>query len=405
MSDSDRKAENSAVASSASAQEAGLHYTSDSRPGLTRQRAPEGFQYFDARGKRVRDAKILARIRRMAVPPAWEEVWISADPRGHLQVTGRDARGRKQYRYHQNWRKVRDEAKYDRMIAFGRVLPKIRRRVSRDLLLRGLPRAKVLATIVRLLEMTLIRIGNDEYARDNRSYGLTTLRNRHADIRAATITFKFRGKSGKLHTLSVNNRRLARIVRRCRELPGYELFEYIDESGEFVDVTSTDVNEYLREIAGSDFTAKDFRTWAGTVLAARALQEFEKFASEGEAKRNMLRAIESVACMLGNTPAICRRCYVHPVILKTYLDGCLLKRLRGQAEQKLATRISNFRPEEAAVLMLLQQSLSRDSGAAPLRYPPEHSRTAYSRTPGKNGRRRGSGRMPLSDPQGNRRHP
>jgi DNA topoisomerase I len=306
-------------------------------------------------------AESLARVRGLAIPPAWEAVWISADPRGHLQVTGRDARGRKQYRYHQNWRKVRDEAKYDRMIAFGRALPRIRRRVSRDLCLRGLPRKKVLATIVRLLETTLIRIGNDEYARDNRSYGLTTLKNRHADVRAGTITFKFRGKSGKLHTLSVNNRRLARIVRRCRELPGYELFEYIDDTGKFVDVTSANVNEYLREIAGSEFTAKDFRTWAGTVLAARALQEFEKFASEAEAKRNMLRAIESVACLLGNTPAICRRCYVHPVILKTYLDGSLVERLRKQAEQRLARGIRNFRPEEAAVLRLLQQSLSRSA--------------------------------------------
>jgi DNA topoisomerase-1 len=244
------------------------------------------------------------------------------------------------------------------MIAFGRALPKIRRRVARDLGRRGLPREKVLATIVRLLETTLIRVGNDEYARDNQSYGLTTLQNRHVDIHAGTVTFRFRGKSGKKHVLDVHNRKLARIVKRCRDLPGYELFQYIDESGALVDVTSTHVNEYLREIAGSDFTAKDFRTWAGTVLAARALQEFEKFASQAEAKRNMLRAIESVARMLGNTPAICRRCYVHPIVLDTYLDGSLVERLKAQAEDKLATGIRHLRPEEAAVLMLLQQTLS-----------------------------------------------
>jgi DNA topoisomerase-1 len=244
------------------------------------------------------------------------------------------------------------------MIAFGRALPKIRRRVARDLRRRGLPREKALATIVRLLETTLIRVGNDEYARDNRSYGLTTMQNRHVAIHAGTVTFRFRGKSGKKHVLDVHNPQLAKIVKRCRDLPGYELFEYIDGSGEVIDVTSTHVNEYLREIAGSDFTAKDFRTWAGTVLAALALQQFESFASQAEAKRNLLRAIESVARMLGNTPAICRRCYVHPVVLDTYLDGSLVERLKGQAEHKLATGMRHLRPEEAAVLMLLQQTLS-----------------------------------------------
>jgi DNA topoisomerase I len=343
----------------ASAREAGLRYVSDARSGITRRRERGDFRYFDARRNRIRDTNVLARIKRLAIPPAWENVWICPDANGHLQATGRDVRGRKQYRYHPDWRNLRDEAKYDRMIAFGRALPKIRRRVARDLGRRGLPREKVLATIVRLLETTLIRVGSDEYARDNQSYGLTTLQDRHTDIRAGTVTFRFRGKSGKKHVLDVRNQKLAKIVKRCRDLPGYELFQYIDESGSLVDVTSTHVNEYLREIAGSDFTAKDFRTWAGTVLAARALQEFEKFASQAEAKRNMLRAIESVARMLGNTPAICRRCYVHPIVLDTYLDGSLVERLKAQAEHKLATGIRHLRPEEAAVLMLLQQTLSK----------------------------------------------
>ena len=342
-----------------SARHAGLRYVTDSRPGIVRQRRTDGFRYLDPAGNPIRDVEQLDRIRRLAIPPAWRHVWICLDPTGHLQATGRDARGRKQYRYHGNWRTIRDQNKYDRVIAFGRALPKIRRRVARDLARRGLPREKVLATIVRLLETTLIRIGNDEYARDNKSYGLTTLKDGHADIRASTITFKFRGKSGKKHILDVRSRELARIVKRCRDLPGYELFQYLDASGIPVDVTSSDVNDYLREISGSDFTAKDFRTWAGTVLAARALQEFEKFASPTEARRNILQAVEAVACMLGNTPAICRRCYVHPVVLDSYLDGTLVEQLRRRAERKLATELRKLTPEEAAVLMLLQQTLSK----------------------------------------------
>jgi DNA topoisomerase I len=235
----------------------------------------------------------------------------------------------------------------------------IRRRVARDLARRGLPREKVLATIVRLLETTLIRIGNDEYARDNKSYGLTTLQDRHAAVRAGKITFKFQGKSGRQHVLDVRSRELARIVKRCRDLPGYELFQYLDTSGTPVDVTSSDVNDYLREISGLDFTAKDFRTWAGTVLAARALQEFEKFSSATEAKKNVLLAIEAVARMLGNTPTICRRCYVHPVVLDSYIDGTLIQQLRRRAERKLATELRKLTPEEAAVLMLLRQTLSK----------------------------------------------
>ena len=345
-----------------SARNAGLHYVTDRRPGIARARKREGaFDYFDPRGRRIRERQSLARIKRLAIPPAWRDVWICPDASGHLQATGRDVRGRKQHRYHSDWRRIRDETKYDRVIGFGRALQKIRRRVARDLARRGLPREKVLATIVRLLETTLIRVGNDEYARDNKSYGLTTLQDRHAEIRPGKVTFKFRGKSGKQHVFDIRNRKLAKIVKRCRDLPGYELFQYIDGSGAPVDITSSDVNAYLREISGADFTAKDFRTWAGTVLAARALQEFEKFTSQAEAKKNLLRAVEAVARMLGNTPAICRRCYVHPVVLESYLNGTLVDQLKRQDEQKLATGVKRLPPDEAAVLMLLHQTLSRRS--------------------------------------------
>ena len=343
-----------------SAKEAGLHYVSDSRPGIRRRRVRNGsFRYFDPTGTPVRDQKRLERIKRLAIPPAWRAVWICPDAQGHLQATGRDARGRKQYRYHPDWRTVRDQNKYDRIIAFGRALPRIRRRVARDLSLRGLPRDKVLATVVRLLEATLIRVGNDEYARSNRSYGLTTLQDRHATIRADTVTFKFRGKSGQRHILDVRSRKLARIVKRCRDLPGYELFQYLDDSGTPIDVSSGDVNDYLRRISGAAFTAKDFRTWAGSVLAARALQEFEKFTSSTQARRNVLEAIEAVARMLGNTPGICRRCYVHPVILDSYLDGTLVDWLRRRTERTLASELRSLRPEEAAVMVLLRQALAK----------------------------------------------
>lgn len=345
------------------AKDAGLRYTTDAAPGIRRQKRGRAFVYMDAGGSPVSDRATLDRIRRLAIPPAWTEVWICPLENGHLQATGRDARGRKQYRYHADWRRTRDEAKFDRMIAFGRALPRIRKRVTRDLGRRGLPRERVLATVVRLLETTLVRVGNDEYARDNRSYGLTTLRDSHARIGNSTITFSFRGKSGREHVIDVRSKQLARIVRRCRDLPGYELFQYLDEKGTPVDVTSTQVNEYLREIGGAGFTAKDFRTWAGTVLAARALQEFERFESAAQAKKNLLSAIEAVARMLGNTPAICRRCYVHPVVLDAYLEGSLVERLRTRAERKLAADAGSLRPEEAAVLMLLRDTLSRRTQA------------------------------------------
>lgn len=341
------------------ARDAGLQHTSDAMPGIRRRRCGRGFLYVNSNGSPVRSRETLDRIRRLAIPPAWKSVWICPAANGHLQATGRDARGRKQYRYHADWRRTRDKAKFDRMIAFGRALPRIRKRVARDLARRGLPRERVLATVVRLLETTLVRVGNDEYARDNRSYGLTTLQDHHAKIARAAVTFSFRGKSGREHVIDVRNAQLARIVRRCRDLPGYELFQYLDAAGAPVDVTSSAVNEYLREIGGGEFTAKDFRTWAGTVLAARALQEFDRFQNAAEAKRNLLAAIETVARMLGNTPAICRRCYVHPVVLEAYIEGSLVARLRERAERKLTVEARKLRAEEAAVLMLLRDTLSR----------------------------------------------
>lgn len=345
--------------SAESAREAGLRYVTDTSPGIHRQPYRGKFRFLDAHGEPVRDEATLERIQALAIPPAWQDVWICPHARGHIQATGRDARGRKQYRYHAEWRKVRDSAKYDRMVAFGKALPKIRRRVQRDLARRGLPREKVLATVTHLLESTLIRVGNETYARENHSFGLTTMRVRHLKSSNGKLRFCFRGKSGKRHAIDIRNPRLARIVKQCRDLPGYELFQYVDDDGERVPVSSTEVNEYLREIGGGDFSAKDFRTWAGTVLAARALQEFEKFTSEAEARRNMLAAIEAVARMLGNTPAICRKCYVHPIILDTYLDGTLVEQLAATARRKLAREIRSLRPEEAAVLMFLQHTLKK----------------------------------------------
>jgi DNA topoisomerase-1 len=343
----------------AEARKAGLRYTRDSSPGIQRIKRGKNFVYRGLNGRLIRDRNTLIRLKRLAIPPAWEDVWICADPDGHLQATGRDARGRKQYRYHPDWRTERDSAKYDKMIAFGRALPRIRRRVKRDLARPGLRREKVLAAVTRLLETTLIRVGNEEYARTNRSFGLTTLRNHHVRTRGAKCIFSFRGKSGKSHVIDMEDPRLAKIVRRCLELPGQELFAYLDENGSAVDVTSSDVNDYLREISGAPFTAKDFRTWAGTVLAAQALQEFEKFSTRQEARRNMLQAIEAVARMLGNTPAICRKSYIHPVILDTYLEGSLVDRIQRILESKLSRSLLRLRPAEAAVMMLLQQSLRK----------------------------------------------
>lgn len=347
-----------------SARKVGLRYVSDASPGLQRERVGSGFRYRDADGRVVRDKETLARIKSLVIPPAWNDVWICAVANGHVQVTARDAKGRKQYRYHPLWRTVRDENKYEHLIAFGNALPSIRRQVDKDLALPGLPRAKVLATIVRLLETTMMRVGNEEYARTNGSFGLTTLRDKHVRIDGARIEFQFRGKSGVKHNIKLADRRLAGIVRRCRDLPGFELFQYLDEEGARHSVDSADVNDYLRQITGQDYTAKDFRTWAGTLLAALALREFEQFDSQAQAKKNLVRAIESVASRLGNTPTICRKCYIHPAIMETYLEGSMLDALQRRAEEGLAEHVHELNPEEAAVLALLQQRLLRPQVAA-----------------------------------------
>ncbi|HAV35574.1 MAG TPA: DNA topoisomerase I [Massilia sp.] len=344
----------------AAAKAAGLRYVTDSKPGIRREKDGEGFRYLDAKGEPVEDEATLKRIKALAIPPAWQEVWICAQANGHLQATGRDAKGRKQYRYHARWRNVRDEVKYERMINFGKALPQIRAEVDRALKLPGLPREKVLATIVYLLEATMMRVGNEEYARTNKSFGITTLRNRHVKVDGSDVEFRFRGKSGVYHKIHVHDRRLARIIRSSRDLPGQELFQYVDEDGETHSIDSSDVNDYLRTITGEDYTAKDFRTWSGTVLAAMALQEFEKFDSETQAKKNIVRAIESVAEKLGNTPSVCRKCYVHPAVLDAYLEGSVLEALRERTEQQLTEDLHTLQPEEAAVLAMLQQRLIRE---------------------------------------------
>ena len=336
----------------ASAEAAGLVYTSDHKSGIRRLRKGARFQYAGPNGRAV-SAADLARIASLAIPPAWIDVWICAHPRGHLQATGRDARGRKQYRYHPKWRAIRDETKYGRMVAFGRALPAIRRRIDADLRRAGLPREKVLAAVVKLLEKTFIRVGNDEYARANHSFGLTTMRDGHVTISGSKVRFIFKGKSGVEHELELDDRRLARIVKQCRDLPGQELFQYRDETGAVVDIGSSDVNAYLKEITGRDFTSKDFRTWAGTVLAATLLGKTERAASESRAKKNVVGAIEQVARQLGNTRAVCRKCYVHPAVVDAYLDGALAGSLRGGAGKTIE--------EEATILTFLQGRLAAAS--------------------------------------------
>ena len=340
------------------ARAAGLRYVSDASPGISRKRSGRSFRYLGPDGQPIRDADDLARIKALAIPPAWTAVWICRTERGHLQATGRDERGRKQYRYHPRWRSVRDESKYHRMLAFAKALPAIRERTGRDLARPGLPREKVLAAVVRLLETTLIRVGNDEYARTNRSYGLTTMRDRHVEVDGASVRFRFKGKSGVRHEIGFDDRRLARIVERCQDLPGQELFQYLDAEGQVHDVGSDDVNAYLREVVGEAFTAKDFRTWAGTVLASLALQEYEVFDGQAQAKKNVVRAIEAVAERLGNTPTVCRKCYVHPAIIDAYLDGTMIQTLKQRAERAMAEAVRDLRPEEAAVLVLLQHRLA-----------------------------------------------
>jgi DNA topoisomerase-1 len=340
------------------ADEAELVYVSDAQPGIRRWKAGSGFRYVDERGHVVRSSVTLARIKTLAIPPAWTDVWICPLADGHIQASGRDARGRKQYRYHERWREVRDRTKFERTLAFGEALPALRERVDADLALPGLPRQKVLATVVRLLETTLIRVGNREYAQDNGSYGLTTLRDRHVKVDGSTLRFEFTGKGGKKHSVSIRDRRLATVVRDCQEIRGHELFQYLDEGGVRQTVGSADVNQYLREATGQEFSAKDFRTWAGTVLAVLALRELEA-CGEAETKRSLLRAVEEVAKSLGNTPAICRRCYIHPEVIDRYLEGTLLEALQDRAENAVAAGSNGRRAEEAAVLSLLRNRLHR----------------------------------------------
>jgi len=338
-----------------SAAAAGLRHVSDAKPGISRRRSGRGFTYAGPDGRTVRDRATLARIRALAIPPAWTDVWIAPDPKGHVQATGRDARGRKQYRYHAAWHEVRHETKFGRMLAFSAALPKIRRALDADLALPGLPRRKVLATVVRLLECTQIRIGNDEYARANRSYGLTTFRDRHVAVSGSTLRFEFRGKSGKPHTVDVADRRLARIVARCQAIPGEELFQYLDEEGARQTIDSGDVNDYIREIAGEEFTAKDFRTWAGTVLACEALLELGVPATKRAAKANILAAVDRVAEQLNNTRAVCRKYYVHPEVLAAYGEGVLGDVLGGIASGARKGRQGGMGALERRVTRLLRE--------------------------------------------------
>ena len=312
----------------------------------------------DHDGNTVRRRDVLGRIRALVIPPAWENVWICPHEDGHIQATGRDLRDRKQYRYHTRFREVRDETKYDRILEFAESLPGIRAKVDEDLGKPGLCKDRVLATLVRLLEITLIRVGNEEYARKNGSFGLTTMRTRHVDVSGSTLVFHFRGKSGKDHEVSVRDRRLARIVARCHDLPGHVLFQYVDDEGKRKNVESSDVNIYIREAAGADFTAKDFRTWAGTVLAAQALNELASFDSEASAKRNLVAAVKDVAARLGNTVSVCRKCYVHPQVFDAYLDGELARTFKARPEATFGEELNALSSAETAVLVLLRERLA-----------------------------------------------
>ena len=340
------------------ADEAGLRYVNDKSPGYTRKRKGDDFEFLDTQGAKITDEARVLRIRRIAIPPAWENVWICPRANGHIQATGCDVRRRKQYRYHERWREVRDEGKYEKMVLFGTALPKIRRRVTKDLALPGLAREKVLATVVQLLERTFIRVGNEEYAKENKSFGLTTMRNRHIDVSGATMRFQFRGKSGVSHDIKVEDRRVAKVIRKLQDLPGQDVFQYVDDAGEIRNITSQDVNDYLREITGEEFTAKDFRTWAGTVLAAMALHAQSPCETKGQAKKNVRDAISAVSKILGNTPAVCRKCYVHPAVLENYLTGTAIEGLKLRTEEALADQLGDLRAEEAAVMAFLQARLA-----------------------------------------------
>lgn len=338
------------------AKTSGLRYVTDAIRGITRRGKAKKFRYYGVGGKRLRRPGELRRITSMAIPPAWQHVWISPFPDSHLQATGRDARNRKQYRYHSRWRNLRDQTKYDRMILVGGILPKLRARVAKDLAVPGLPRAKVIATVVKLLETTLIRIGNSEYARENNSFGLTTLRNRHVEVRGSKIRFRFHGKSGIDHEVDFSDKKLAQIVRRCQELPGQEIFQYFDADGKPSGINSSDINDYLREATGFDLTAKDFRTWAGTVLALRAFGNIEQATSKTQAKRNIVQAVEIVARQLGNTRTVCQKCYIHPAIVNAYLDGSLVKVLARQSRRARTGLPQSLTPAESAVMAILNQT-------------------------------------------------
>jgi DNA topoisomerase-1 len=340
-----------------SAKLAGLRYVCDDTPGIERKRARKGFSYIGVDGKPIRDTQELNRFKALVIPPAWTKVWICPLPNGHLQATGRDEKGRKQYRYHPDWQKIRNQTKFNRMIAFGSTLPLIRQKTEEHLNLRKLSREKVLATVVRLLETTCIRVGNVEYAKENSSFGLTTMHNRHVDVSGTKVRFQFRGKSGVEHELELNDRRIAKIVKQCQDIPGYELFQYFDENRDRQTISSDDVNAYLQEITGEEFTAKDFRTWAGTVVATEALTELGAFNSQTQAKKNISEAIKQAAKQLGNRPATCRKYYVHPAILDAYLDGSLLATMEQQQELKTEDSPHALSPQERGVLAVLEQQL------------------------------------------------
>jgi DNA topoisomerase-1 len=344
------------------ARAAGLRYVTDASPGIGRIARADSFRYVDPSGRPIKDEETLERIRKLSVPPAWTAVWICTIENGHLQATGRDARGRKQYRYHLKWRRVRAGTKFERMVQFGEALPMLRKKAMEDMALPGLPLEKIVATIVWLLDKTLIRVGNDEYARDNGSYGLTTFRSKHVEVSGSTMHFDFRGKSGKVHSVDVRDPRAARIVRQCRDLPGYELFQYVEENGERRTVGSEDVNEYVGEATGQDFTAKDFRTWAGTVLCAVALCRCGPQKSVEGSKHSLNDAVGAVAATLGNTPAVCRSSYIHPSLVEAYLDGTFAQ--RWQARPSRARAKYRLRPEEAATLVFLKRRARSQRKAA-----------------------------------------
>jgi DNA topoisomerase-1 len=332
-----------------SAREAGLRYVNGDTPGITRKRWGRGFTYLDPRGNHITDETDRQHLNELAIPPAWTEVWICPDDNCHILATGRDDRGRKQYIYHPKWREVRDESKFYRMIAFGEALPGLRARVEQDLALPDLPREKVLAAVIKLLDTTLIRVGNREYASRNDHYGLTTLRDRHVEISGTKIRFDFMGKSGKEIVVEIADKRLARIVKACRDVPGQHLFQYLDEEENRHAIDSGDANDYLREITGADFTAKDFRTWGGTVFAIATLREFEPFEEDAVARKNVIEAVDAVAEQLGNTRAVCREYYIHPGVLECYENGTMIEYLEEDVEE-----VEGLHPEECEMLALLR---------------------------------------------------